>query len=84
MKGIINVSTVVNQLINEGTKPEELMEAWNISRSMISNYVNAKANPNLRTAISIYKDTKIAVHPYSKQSILQEIKDETTRTTRTT
>lgn len=69
--------TKIQELIftweDEGLKSTEIAMRLGVSQPMVSTYKKDNGNVNLNTAIYIFKEYGIVLHPFAKESLSYEI-----------
>lgn len=67
------ITTYIKNLKEEGLNTTEIAQRLGVSQPMVSSYVKEGFNCKLSTAINIYRDYNIILHPFAEESLKYEL-----------
>lgn len=70
---MITIQDYIKEMEEEGLNATQIALRINVSQPMVSIYKKENGNVNLNTALSIYKEYGVCLHPYAIESLDYEL-----------
>lgn len=70
------VSEYIEELKASGSTSKEVASILGVSISMVTQYEKGSYNPSLESAKKVYRELKIALHPFGEENLQYEINKE--------
>lgn len=67
------IQDFIQSLEEEGLNATAIALRLNVSQPMVSIYKKEKGNVNLNTALYIYKEYSVCLHPFAEESLIHEL-----------
>ena len=67
------IQELIFELEDEGLKSTEIAMRLGVSQPMVSTYKKDNGNVNLGTALYIFKEHNVCLHPFAEESLIYEL-----------
>lgn len=74
---LLTIQAYIKELKEEGLNTNEIATRFGVSQPMVSSYTSENFNCRLTTAVNIFRDYEVVLHPYAIESLKFELEKQT-------